>query len=179
MDPKLTIIEINENNIKEYGEHKVAIIKRSGVDENPIYNPYNKSELMNFKWSQDALLSGLKKPLTTPGWRRSWGAQFEDETVGSLDLSGGAVTSILHRCELMMGVSEGHKEKGIGTMLVDFSKSWAKDNGIKYIDLGVFHTNEPAYSLYKKCGFNEIGKKENAYIISSVSITMIQMTFKV
>ena len=65
------------------------------------------------------------------------------DIVTSLDLLGSNVPSGLHRCILMMGVQSRSRKLGLGRKTLSFAAKWAKENGLKYIDLGVLSTNTP------------------------------------
>ncbi|WP_423410342.1 GNAT family N-acetyltransferase [Heyndrickxia sp. MSNUG] len=59
-----------------------------------------------------------------------------------------------------MMISDRHRGKGIGSMLLGALLDWAEKNPfIEKVSLGVFSTNQRAISLYKKMGFLEEGRK--------------------
>ncbi|MEH7885340.1 GNAT family N-acetyltransferase [Bacillus sp. JJ1609] len=59
-----------------------------------------------------------------------------------------------------MMISNRHRDKGIGSMLLGALLDWAEKNPfIEKVSLGVFSTNQRAISLYKKMGFIEEGRK--------------------
>ncbi len=55
---------------------------------------------------------------------------------------------------LAIAVAENYRDMGIGKMLIDALKAFAKDKTINKISLCVTKSNY-AYSLYKKCGFSD------------------------
>ena len=61
-----------------------------------------------------------------------------------------------HRINLGASVKNSYRERGVGTREIGFAENWAKDNQIKSIELEVI-VNNPAISLYKHLGFNNIG----------------------
>lgn len=55
-------------------------------------------------------------------------------------------------------VSEEHRGKGIGTMLLQQARAWAKARKLEYMELGVLAGNEGANRLYEKMGFADVQK---------------------
>ena len=175
MDLKFELV--TDNNTSEYAVHKQKVVIKSGLDGSPIYNPYSQEELQNWKWPIEIYLTDLKKPLNEIGWKRSWAVMKDSDFVASVDLLGSNVSSGLHRCTLMMGVEVNSRKLGIGRKTLSFAVKWAKENGLKYIDLGVFNTNSPAFNLYRSFGFEEIGRRKEAFIILGTEVDDIQMSY--
>ena len=175
MDLKFELV--TDNNTIEYSAHKKKVVVKSGVDGNSIYNPYSQEELRDWKWPIEVYLKGLKKPLNEIRWKRSWAVMKDRDFVASVDLMGSNVSSGLHRCTLMMGVDINSRKLGIGRKTLSFAVKWAKENGLKYIDLGVFNTNAPAFNLYRSFGFKEIGRRKQAFIVSGKEVDDIQMSY--
>ncbi len=55
------------------------------------------------------------------------------------------------------------RRMGVGENLIEFLKSYGKENGFVYIFLEVRKSNAPAIGLYEKCGFEKIGERKNFY----------------
>jgi len=49
-----------------------------------------------------------------------------------------------------------HRNKGLGTILIQNILHWGKENGANYAYLQVMLNNEPALKLYSKMGFKEV-----------------------
>ena len=62
-----------------------------------------------------------------------------------------------------VAVSPEYRKKGYGEMLVMTAKEAAKVSGAESILLEVRVSNEPAISLYKKQGFEELGIRKKFY----------------
>ena len=62
-----------------------------------------------------------------------------------------------------VAVSPAHRKKGYGEALVAAAKEAAKATGAENIFLEVRVSNEPAISLYKKLGFEELGIRKKFY----------------
>lgn len=56
-----------------------------------------------------------------------------------------------------MGVSPKYRSQGIGKMLVDEAKKWAKELGINKMFVVAYYNNQKAVKFYKREGFKEIG----------------------
>lgn len=61
------------------------------------------------------------------------------------------------------GVLPSHMKKGIGTALMEALIEAMKEKGVRYIYLEVRISNEPAISLYKKVGFEQIAYRKKYY----------------
>ena len=55
-----------------------------------------------------------------------------------------------------MGVSPEYRGKGVGTMLIEEVKKWAKENGYNKLFVNSYFKNTSTINFYKKNGFNEI-----------------------
>ena len=62
-----------------------------------------------------------------------------------------------------VAVSPAFRQKGYGESLVVAAKNAAKDAGAECVFLEVRQSNEPAISLYKKLGFEELGIRKKFY----------------
>lgn len=51
-----------------------------------------------------------------------------------------------------------NEDQGIGTMLLQQARAWAKERNLEYIELGVLAGNEGASRLYEKMGFSDVQK---------------------
>lgn len=52
-------------------------------------------------------------------------------------------------------VDEEYRNRGYGTQLFEASKQWAKDNGMDYLRLSVFPSNDSGIRFYKRHGLME------------------------
>ena len=62
-----------------------------------------------------------------------------------------------------VAVNPQSRKRGYGDALISTAKQMAKDKQIQQILLEVRYSNEPAISLYKKHGFEEIGVRKGFY----------------
>lgn len=59
-----------------------------------------------------------------------------------------------------MWISSKHRRRGIGAQLVARIEAWAKRVGVPTIQLHVTEGNTAAIELYKRCGFEFTGERE-------------------
>lgn len=62
-----------------------------------------------------------------------------------------------------IAVDSHYRGNGIGIQLMNFFMKDAKSQGVEAISLEVRLSNEAAISLYKRCGFQQIGTRKNYY----------------
>lgn len=62
-----------------------------------------------------------------------------------------------------IAVDSNDRGNGIGIKLMNFFMQDARSQGVETISLEVRLSNEAAISLYKKCGFHQIGLRKNYY----------------
>ena len=52
-----------------------------------------------------------------------------------------------------------HRQKGIGGLLLDSAKQWARDHGLTFMQVNVWSKNQLAKTFYAKKGFKPITEK--------------------
>ena len=97
-------------------------------------------------------------------------AEFENEIIGNIDLTGSRRKIMEHTAVIGMGMLKEWRNSGLGTILMTEIINWAKENPIlEIIWLQVYTENELGLNLYRKMGFQENGiipnffKKYNRY----------------
>jgi GNAT superfamily N-acetyltransferase len=58
-----------------------------------------------------------------------------------------------------MIVDLDHRQKGIGGLLLDSAKQWARDHGLTFMQVNVWSKNQLAKTFYAKKGFKPITEK--------------------
>lgn len=98
-------------------------------------------------------------------------AEFGDEFIGNIDLTGSKRTKMFHTGMIGMGIKEPWRNQGLGRRLIESVIDWAKKySAIEIIWLDVYASNELGYNLYKNTGFevsgiiNDFFKGEHGYI---------------
>jgi len=122
-------------------------------------------------------LESLERPLDALAWRRAWIAREGVDIVGSVDLAGPPIRAVSHRCRLAMGLEAAWRGKGVGRRLLDAALEFARaTSGIDHVDLATFGDNAAALALYRSAGFEEIGRRRDAFRLAGQSIDDVEMT---
>ncbi|OCQ91123.1 acetyltransferase [Oscillatoriales cyanobacterium USR001] len=82
-------------------------------------------------------------------------SSFHSHKVGCLWL-GNAIDQISgdrHAHIFLLYVDPEHRQRGIGSALVNCAENWARERGDRQIGLQVFLSNKPAVNLYQKLGY--------------------------
>ena len=125
---------------------------------------------------QQAFKEGFATPYGEAGWRRGWLARdAQGRVCGHVDLRAHASPLSAHRCQLGMGVQREHRRIGLARRLLAHATQWAGERGLKWIDLQVLSSNEPAVALYRREGFLMQGGKPDLYVIDGVSLGEMEM----
>lgn len=92
------------------------------------------------------------------------GAFINNEFAGNVGITCvGNYIKIRHRAVFGIAIKERYWNKGIGNALLKEVIEETKKMGYEQIELGVFSNNEKAQALYKKHGFEVLGKVKNAF----------------
>ena len=91
-------------------------------------------------------------------------AEFENEIIGNIDLTGNRRKIMEHTAVIGMGMLKEWRNSGLGTELLKSVINWAKQNPIlEIIWLQVYTENVLGMNLYKKMGFKENGIIKNFF----------------
>ncbi|PEX92751.1 GNAT family N-acetyltransferase [Bacillus cereus] len=86
--------------------------------------------------------------------------EVDGEVVGFLLFNRYELERLRHVGTMGMGIREAYCNQGIGTKLIEFLISWAKEQkGLEKICLGVVSANDRAIKVYKRMGFVEEGRQ--------------------
>ena len=87
----------------------------------------------------------------------------DGKVAGNCSISGiGRKRKIRHRCSLAITLYREYWNLGIGTAMIRYLAELAEKIGYEQIDLEVVAENERAQALYRKCGFEETGRRIRA-----------------
>ncbi|MEP6505889.1 MAG: GNAT family N-acetyltransferase [Betaproteobacteria bacterium] len=129
---------------------------------------------------QQAFREAVGVAVGEPGWRRGWIARdARGRVAGHIDLRAHADPFTGHRCQLGMGVQRDFRRIGLARRLLAHATHWAGGQGLKWIDLQVLSSNEPAVALYRREGFLIQGGKPDMFVIDGVSLGEVTMARKV
>ena len=87
----------------------------------------------------------------------------DGKLAGNCGISGiGMKRKIRHRCSLAITLYREYWGLGIGSAMIDYLSELAAEIGFEQIDLEVVADNHRAQALYRKCGFEETGRRLRA-----------------
>jgi ribosomal-protein-alanine N-acetyltransferase len=92
-------------------------------------------------------------------------ARYRSRVAGFISATRGDMNRSRHACHLAIGIAEAFTGQGIGKRLMDALESWARDTGVKRLDLRVMVQNTRAISLYQRCGFAIEGRIRGEFLV--------------
>lgn len=101
------------------------------------------------------------------------------ELVGRLSLARDAHPSSRHVADLGLMIAAGHRRRGLGRALLDRAVEWARERGVRKLELHVFPWNEPAIALYRAFGFEQEGYRRGHYLRDGDYVDAILMAYAV
>lgn len=105
-------------------------------------------------WSENSISSEVSNPLSL------WLVATEDGLVKGYVGS----QSVLDGADMMnLAVAQAERRKGIAEQLVEQLIIQLSQNGVRFLMLEVRKSNDPAISLYKKLGFQVVGRRPGYY----------------
>lgn len=88
-----------------------------------------------------------------------------DKIIGGLGLVGQGAEFNKHNASLGLSIQKAYCNTGLGTQLMTYAMTMAKEAGFHRIELTVRTYNKPGLALYEKLGFQRIGLlKDVAFI---------------
>jgi RimJ/RimL family protein N-acetyltransferase len=106
-------------------------------------------------------------------------AEDEGAIVGRLSIARDQHPASAHVADLGLMVAASHRRRGIGTGLLDAAVAWARESGVKKLELHVFPWNEAAIRLYERYGFVKEGYRRNHYRRGGEFVDAILMALEV
>ena len=90
-------------------------------------------------------------------------AEAPEGIVGRLSLARDTHPASYHVADLGLMVAQTHRRRRIGWALLEQAVSWAREAGVRKLELHVFPYNEPAIRLYESFGFVREGYRRRHY----------------
>ncbi len=84
------------------------------------------------------------------------------EMVGYLNLMFARFEKLRGNAYLSVSVKASHRNLGIGTRLMEIAENFCKEKKMHRLELEVFARNSKAIELYRRLGYVEEGRKNNA-----------------
>jgi ribosomal protein S18 acetylase RimI-like enzyme len=75
-------------------------------------------------------------------------------------------------------VAAPYRRRGVGRRLLEQSVAWARECGVRKLELHVFPWNEPALSLYESFGFEREGYRKEHYARETGYVDAILMAYR-
>jgi len=100
-----------------------------------------------------------------------------DRIVGRLSLARDPHPASAHVADLGMMVAASHRRRGIGRSLLETAVDWARETGVRKLELHVFPWNEPAIRLYEDFGFEREGLRRRHYVRDGVAVDALLMAY--
>ncbi len=99
-----------------------------------------------------------------------------DLVVGVLTLQRGMYKKNRHVANLGIAIRRSYRHMNVGTGMIEQAMEWAKNNGIKKVNLEVFSTNANAIKTYRKLGFEYEGLRKSQFFINGQYVDDVLMT---
>jgi RimJ/RimL family protein N-acetyltransferase len=106
-------------------------------------------------------------------------AETENGVVARLSLARDPHPASAHVADLGLMVAAGWRRRGIGRALLQQAVDWARESGIRKLELHVFPHNEPAIALYESFGFEREGYRRAHYRRGETYVDAVLMAYEV
>jgi RimJ/RimL family protein N-acetyltransferase len=107
-------------------------------------------------------------------------AESEDGTlVGRLSVGRDPHPASSHVADVGLMVALGARRQGVGTALMRAAVEWAREAGVRKLELHVFPWNEAAIALYDAFGFEREGYRKRHYRRGSDLVDAILMAYEI
>jgi RimJ/RimL family protein N-acetyltransferase len=90
-------------------------------------------------------------------------AETPDGIVGRISLARDAHPASEHVADLGLMVAVPYRRQGVGRALMDAAEAWARQVGVRKLELHVFPHNEAAIALYEGLGYEREGYRRDHY----------------
>ncbi len=105
-------------------------------------------------------------------------AEEDGRIVGRLSLARDPHPASHHVADLGLMVAISHRRRGVGRTLLEQAVAWARDAGVRKLELHVFPWNEPAIRLYETFGFEREGLRRDHYRRGGEYVDAILMAYR-
>jgi len=106
-------------------------------------------------------------------------AEAPEGIVGRLSIARDSHPASYHVADLGLMVAAGYRRRGIGRALLEAAAQWAREAGVRKLELHVFPSNEPAIALYESFGFSREGYRRRHYRRGDEYVDAILMAYEI
>jgi putative acetyltransferase len=107
-------------------------------------------------------------------------AEREDETlVGRLSVGRDPHPASTHVADVGLMVAHDARRQGVGTALLEAAVDWAREAGVRKLELHVFPWNDAAIALYEAFGFEREGYRKRHYRRGGQFVDAILMAYEI
>ena len=107
-------------------------------------------------------------------------AEQEDGTLlGRLSIGRDPHPASTHVADVGLMVARDARRQGVGTALLQAAVEWAREAGVRKLELHVFPWNEGAIALYDAFGFEREGYRKRHYLRGGEFVDAILMAYEV
>jgi L-phenylalanine/L-methionine N-acetyltransferase len=105
--------------------------------------------------------------------------RHDGELVGRLSLARDTHPASGHVADLGLMVAKDARRQGVGTALMGAAVEWARNAGVRKLELHVFPWNEAGIALYESFGFEREGYRKGHYARAGEDVDAILMAYRV
>jgi RimJ/RimL family protein N-acetyltransferase len=90
-------------------------------------------------------------------------AETESDIVGRLSVARDPHPASSHVADVGVMIARDYRRRGFGRALMRAAEEWAREAGVRKLELHVFPHNEPAIALYESLGYRREGLRRGHY----------------
>jgi RimJ/RimL family protein N-acetyltransferase len=104
-------------------------------------------------------------------------AEVDGRIAARLSLARDPHPASRHVADLGLMVAAPYRRRGVGRRLLEQAVAWARESGVRKLELHVFPWNEPALALYESFGFEREGYRKEHYARAGGYVDAILMAY--
>ena len=97
-------------------------------------------------------------------------AEGHGELAGYLEAEGGTFRRNRHAAHIIVGVRQRYAGRGLGTALFEAAEAWARERGLRRLELTVMVHNAAGVGLYQKLGFVIEGTRRDSLLVDGAFV---------